>query len=70
MTRLHDFPGVKNAATGLETTWIFHGIACSPAQAFTWRNSVEQGYCPWCDKAIDGRYGNANKHLRACADKP
>ena len=51
-------------------TWTFHGVGCSQEQAFTWRNSMDQGYCPWCKKAVGRHYGGANRHLRACPDKP
>lgn len=70
MDTRNDFPGVKNTATGIESTWIFHGVACSQAQAALWRNHVDQGHCPWCKKAVSHRYNNANKHLRACTQKP
>lgn len=66
----NDFPGVKNTPAGLEATWVFHGVACSQAQAFIWRNHADQGFCPWCKKAFSARYGNMNKHLRTCLSKP
>jgi len=65
-----DFPGVKNTPDDIVSVWLYHDVATTAAQAFTWRTAEEQGYCPWCGREISRRYGNMNKHLRACPKKP
>jgi hypothetical protein len=70
MNTNHDFPGVKNTPTGIESTWIFHGVACSEKTATAWRESVRRNKCPWCGATVVKSYNNVNRHLRACPRKP
>jgi len=65
MSKPHD-----TSSKGSGSAWSFHGVSCTQAEAMTWRNSLNQGYCPWCEKHLGtNRYNNHNKHLRACPKK-
>jgi hypothetical protein len=46
--------------------YSYHGVTCSEDTWLLWRHMESLGCCLWCNKPVQKRYNNLNKHLRTC----